>query len=164
MSLKSFLVISLIAHSLLFIKLWEPGHKTDSKHVEIKLNTKTTLSEKTLTDRATTKTNTIPTQSPNNQSQSNDFSYYERLILFVQSKAVYPKSALSLRQEGTVVMQLTLSKDGSVLDFELTEKSEFSALNFAALKLAKKIKRYQPFPKELGSRRVFTIPVNYILN
>jgi TonB family protein len=82
----------------------------------------------------------------------------------VQSKAVYPKSALSLKQEGTVTIKLTIAESGNVLGFKITKKSEFNSLNSAALKLAKKIQSFRPVPHGFSTKKTFTIPVNYILN
>ncbi len=157
MSFKKFLILSLTLHIVLFIDTTEVLTVRKQNSVSVLLEQKSTVSEKTLNK----KTNKKQTQNKPSKKAS---SYSEDLVQFIQSQAVYPRAALALKQEGTVTISLTLNKKGIITYFELITPSKHNSLTAAAMKLAKNLKQYKPFPWSGIETKSFTIPIHYILN
>lgn len=74
---------------------------------------------------------------------------WESLVLAHLNKyKKYPKKAVLKRQEGVIVVKITLNKNGNVLKVELSKPSKFKVLNDEVLAL---VKRANPIPKpDLG--------------
>lgn len=156
MSLFKFLIFSLILHSLLFIKLSGTSPARETLATPLHLEPQVLTSEKNLNKE----TNTKPTKSHTPSSATN---YPDQLINFIQAKAKYPKSALALKQEGVVVMNLTIDMAGAITDFKVLKPAKFSALTSAAVNLLKGITKFKPLPKELHPLKTFTVPIYYVL-
>ncbi len=164
MSLKSFLFISVVVHSLLFIGF--PKQKTPYKSSDqrVRVVFDELKQTKNLTSRANKMQKSNKIQTKNKGSKKIEASFYESFLSFIQSKAVYPKTAISLKQEGTVLLSITLKTSGEIIDFRIEKKSKFNSLNFAALKIFKNLKSFKPLPKSYKNQTSFLVPVNYILN
>lgn len=76
----------------------------------------------------------------------------------------YPSRALSLGQEGTVRLAVTIDREGKVQNIEYVQNSEYSSLDKAA---EKGVKRASPFPampeKMNGEEFTFSLPVVFQL-
>ncbi len=158
-----FLSLSLAAHSLLFLRL-SPKHEA-KKNIQAALNLEPfkEVSKKNLNEKQNKKPTKLDKKQAGLKSPKLKTSYFEELKGFIQSKATYPKSALSLKQEGTVLISLSLNMDGLVTDFKVLEPSKFNALTSAAIKLVKNTRQYKPLPKKFYPGRTFTLPIHYIL-
>ena len=157
MSFNKFLCLSFIIHSLMFTTVSSHLHAKKDLKTQLILNLQKTKSENRLSS--------FPNKKQTNGAFSKrSLSYTEGLIDFIQSRATYPRSAIHRKQEGTVLISLTLDRTGRVLNFKLLTASKYNSLNSAALKLARNIKQYKPFPNGSLAQQDFTIPVNYLLN
>jgi TonB family protein len=72
---------------------------------------------------------------------------------------IYPKKAKRRNQQAVVKVGFRLRKDGTIEDVQLIHKSEFPALNKAAIKAVKRVKKYKPLPE--GINNYFIIPINF---
>lgn len=99
-------------------------------------------------------------RSPRNSKEL----YLARLRDNLLRKQEYPRASRAFREEGTVVIRLTLEKDGSLRKIEMVEGSPFSRLNDAAMKAASKAAPFPAFPQDLrySSWRI-TLPVRFTL-
>lgn len=80
----------------------------------------------------------------------------------VNSKKVYPRKARALQQEGTVLAQIKLSKDGKLLKVDILESSSYKILAKATVDAIKGIKKFPKIPKELGLEEItINIPFEY---
>lgn len=80
----------------------------------------------------------------------------------VNSKKVYPRKARALQQEGTVVAQIKLSKDGKLLKVDILESSSYKILTKATVDAIKGIKKFPAIPSELGLEEItINIPFEY---
>ncbi|PID30011.1 MAG: hypothetical protein CSB55_00535 [Candidatus Cloacimonadota bacterium] len=88
-----------------------------------------------------------------------DIIYYE-----VNKHKKYPKVAKRLNQEGTAEILFTVLKDGSISDVKISKSSNFIAIDNAALKAVKSVKKLSPIPDELEKDRWdIVLPIKYEL-
>ena len=77
----------------------------------------------------------------------------------------YPRKARRNRQESVVYVSITIDREGTVLDYRLTQASTYEALNQETLAL---IARAQPFPppppRISGDTVKFVVPVEFYLH
>lgn len=77
----------------------------------------------------------------------------------------YPSRSLSLEQEGTVRLSVTIDREGKVQDIQVIDESEHSALTRAAKKGAKRASPFPPIPEKMkGDDFSFSLPVVFRLN
>jgi len=88
--------------------------------------------------------------------------YRANMLRLTYRHVIYPASALSKNQEGTVIMTVTVNRAGKVLDIGQEKLSEFSALNKAAEKAVKKASPFPEVPAQLtGDKFQFSIPIKF---
>ena len=88
--------------------------------------------------------------------------YEAELRAILERRKEYPVLAKRLRQQGRVLVQFTLKRDGRVVRAEVIENSEFETLNKAAARLISGIDGFKPFPDEVKKAEwVFVLPVEY---
>lgn len=170
MPFYKFLAFSLCLHSLIFIDL--SGSLNDfslKKSSAVSLEFKKTKENlNTFPNRNIKKTtpSRIKNQTQNSKTSTlqTSKSYINEFTKYIQTQAVYPKAALALKHEGTVVLHIKLNHSGSVIDYKILKASKHNSLNLASIKLAKNLPAYKPLPKSLRPSKDFTIPVHYIMN
>lgn len=98
------------------------------------------------------------------QPQSPRERYLAQLRDAISRKQEYPRASRAFREEGVVLLRLTLGKDGSLSKLELLEGTPHQRLNDAAMNAATKAAPYGAFPQGLqyASWRV-TLPVRFTL-
>ena len=88
--------------------------------------------------------------------------YATEVAKLINEKKFYPLMAKKLRQEGEVVIKITLGAIGNILALEIESPSRFSTLNAASIDCVRKISNFPPIPKALGvDRLTFSIPIEY---
>jgi len=76
----------------------------------------------------------------------------------------YPKRAMDNKQEGLVVIELTLDRKGKVQNVEMKQETQYRSLNRAAKTAVNKSGPYPEAPKELkGDKIVLELPFNFKL-
>lgn len=92
----------------------------------------------------------------------NEQFYANKLLLHSQQKMRYPEFSRRMGQEGTIIVSVTIDRKGTLVDFVLTEASEYSPLNEA---VKKGITQSEPFPqipeKIPGNTFTFVVPVTF---
>jgi periplasmic protein TonB len=77
----------------------------------------------------------------------------------------YPVMARKGRIEGTVVIQGTLTRDGSLRQYNISRTSKSRLLDNAALLAVRTVESFPPVPTELlGDGLVFELPVSFRLS
>jgi protein TonB len=90
--------------------------------------------------------------------------YAGAITRLIQQNLHYPLSAKKLGQQGVVLMNIVISKDGKILKSEITKKSPYQAFNTSSLEIIRRVGKFPPIPKEIGLDQYdVTIPVKYIL-
>lgn len=88
--------------------------------------------------------------------------YRANMLRLTYRHVIYPASALSKNQEGTVIMRVTVNRAGKVTNISNDKLSEFVALNKAAEKAVKKASPFPAVPAQLpGDKFEFSIPVKF---
>ena len=90
--------------------------------------------------------------------------YAGAITKLIQQNLHYPLSAKKLGQQGIVLMNIVINKDGQVLKSEIKQKSPFQAFNTSTLEIIRRVGKFPAIPKEIGlDQYEVTIPVKYIL-
>ncbi len=105
----------------------------------------------------------IQTAETVKQVKQAQLSYVQKLKLYIEKNKYYPRQAVRLRQSGTVTLRLKISKAGVFSSIEVLGSSDFPILDEAALKLIKKIGRFNPLPSNIKQGSYFTVPIAYNL-
>ena len=72
-----------------------------------------------------------------------------------------PKSSV-VSEEGVVVMRITVSRDGRLLDVSLAKSSGFPTLDNGVMDTIRQASPFPPLPPEIsGAQHTFILPVNY---
>lgn len=88
--------------------------------------------------------------------------YNTLLSSIINKHKHYPRMARALHQEGRVLIQVTLDKDGNLLNLEIIEKASFDTLTKAAVETIRNVGKFPPLPSELGKDVLtFKVPVDY---
>lgn len=89
--------------------------------------------------------------------------YKAELRAKIDQNKFYPLMSKRLGQTGVVVVAFTLLEDGKIIDVRLDTPSRFDSLNASALEAVKKVNRFRPIPKELGTQKMdLKIPVQFV--
>ncbi len=89
--------------------------------------------------------------------------YGSRIGQLIQKNLQYPLSARKLGQQGVVMVNMTVGKDGQLLKAEIAKKSPYQAFNLSSLETIRRVGKFPPIPKEIGLDEYnFIIPVKYI--
>ena len=77
----------------------------------------------------------------------------------------YPATARRLKQEGTVRVQFTVAKDGSISGAVVAKPCPYSSLNESALAAVQAVPKFDPIPAVLGKDTwKMAIPIQYNLH
>jgi protein TonB len=77
----------------------------------------------------------------------------------------YPATARRLKQEGTVRVQFTVAKDGSISGAVVAKPCPYSSLNESALAAVQAVPKFDPIPTVLGKETwKMEIPIKYNLH
>jgi protein TonB len=77
----------------------------------------------------------------------------------------YPATARRLKQEGTVRVQFTVAKDGSISGAVVAKPCPYSSLNESALAAVQAVPKFDPIPAVLGKDTwKMEIPIKYNLH
>ncbi|MYC26208.1 MAG: energy transducer TonB [Gammaproteobacteria bacterium] len=100
--------------------------------------------------------------------ESVESNYLKRVSARIHRFKRYPREARIAKQEGTVVMQLTLDSEGKVQDKNITSSSGIDLLDEAALQIITKADPFPKFPsalvKRVGTQLKFSTAINYKLS
>jgi TonB family protein len=98
---------------------------------------------------------------PHIASAGADGDYMERLSEYVESHKYYPEQAGRNGEQGTAVVSVLMSRDGTVKDVRLEQSSESRMLD-VALESMFRDKRLPPFPDDMKEpQKEFTISMTY---
>ncbi len=90
--------------------------------------------------------------------------YISSLKKYSQKYLRYPQRAIDRNWQGTVRLNITISRAGEVQEVVIIEESKHSSLNKAAVKAAKKASPFPAMPEEIrGEQFSFTLPVVFQL-
>ncbi|ARN74779.1 TonB family protein [Oceanicoccus sagamiensis] len=90
--------------------------------------------------------------------------YRSTVLKLTYLNTQYPKRAMDFKQEGLVVVKITVRRDGKLVDLTETTKSKHKLLNNAARKAVKKTAPYPEVPKGLkGDVIEVSMPFNFKL-
>lgn len=102
------------------------------------------------------------TRQTGETSNSAEISYLSEFLAELSRYKHYPRSARLSRQQGKVVVELVLRKDGLISDAAVSEGSRYPALNRAALRSVQQMKRFKPFPETFDrSEWRLSVPFKY---
>jgi protein TonB len=90
--------------------------------------------------------------------------YLSNLRSLINQNKYYPLIARKFKHQGTVIMGLTIVKDGSFINTKVIKSSSYHTLDKAALNLLQKIKRFDPLPSFIKTGKLeLVIPITYSL-
>jgi len=90
--------------------------------------------------------------------------YQSKLVKWTYKHVAYPKRAIKRQQEGRVLLQITLNRDGLVEELNVVEASKYGALNRAAEKAIAKASPFPAMPDVIKDAQFnFTLPVTFRL-
>lgn len=105
---------------------------------------------------------------PNNTAEVNvedvlsEQFYINRLLLHSQQLMVYPELSRRMRHEGSIVVSVTIDREGKLLEYRFLESCKYRLLNDA---VAEGIRNAEPYPKMPekveGDTYTFTVPVEF---
>jgi len=88
--------------------------------------------------------------------------YRANMLRLTYRHVIYPATALSKNQEGTVIMKVAVNRAGKVINIGYEKESDFAALNKAAEKAVKKASPFPAVPTQLpGDKFEFSIPIKF---
>lgn len=96
----------------------------------------------------------------NDTDKQNNEPLISQIKQIVQEHTVYPNAALKLHQQGDVIVQFILTKNGIIDKLHIKKSSEFDLLDTTALSIIKSSSQY--FPKPLQDVKV-EIPITFKL-
>jgi protein TonB len=86
------------------------------------------------------------------------------LLGHLQHHKNYPREARRNRQEAVVYVRISINRDGTVVDYSLTQPSAYKALNQEALALIARAQPLPPPPPEMIRDTLeFVVPVEFFL-
>lgn len=106
-----------------------------------------------------------PKESAEDKEQARLMRMYRSNVLkLTYLNTQYPKKAMDFKQEGLVVLKVTINRKGDIDDIEEATSSEHQLLNKAARRAVQKSEPYPEIPKALkGETVVVTLPFNFRL-
>ena len=87
--------------------------------------------------------------------------YVQQLNAYIERNKFYPRAAIKLNQTGEVEIRLEITPQGRFKNVYISKASAHENLNYAALKLIKRLKHFKPLPKSFKASTSFTIPIVY---
>jgi len=93
-----------------------------------------------------------------------DPSWVSRLMAHLNRHKQYPSVARAQREQGTVVVSFTISRNGRVLSKRVSKSSGSSALDQEALAMLQRAQPLPQFPADMtGEARTFSAPIRFSL-
>lgn len=88
--------------------------------------------------------------------------YVNDALIRTNKYSRYPRRALATRQQGQVLLNITLDRDGRLAEVTVVQESAHSLLNKAAVRA---VRRASPFPPPPGGEEQFTmiVPISFKL-
>jgi pilus assembly protein CpaC len=91
-------------------------------------------------------------------------AYVQQVSGYLGNNIFYPWAAKQAELEGTVVLNLHLTKDGELLDSNIGNSSGYSVLDENTMSIARQIAPYPSFPRDISEQDLWVqIPVVYNL-
>jgi len=89
--------------------------------------------------------------------------YKAELRARIDQNKFYPPLSRRLGQTGTVIVAFTLLEDGNIINIRIDKPSRYERLNISAMDAVKKVERFKPIPKELGTAEMdVKVPVKFV--
>jgi len=105
----------------------------------------------------------VPQAAQQEEVAHADAAWMAEVGAWLRANLTYPNMARRLGQEGTVVLQVTIDREGHVLDAVLAQGSGFGTLDQAAMALVTGA-RLPPFPPGMKlDRQSVKLPIHYRL-
>jgi len=183
--MKKAFIFSIAIHTLLFLWAQAVGPLNKIKNIQIsyinqenksfdirfkEINEKVIKEKKT---KAPTKKKEPKEEKKRQQKKSGSKSIHDKSILAQYLKEVlyiiernkkYPRRAKFLRQEGSVELRVSISKDGKLKSLEVLDSQTSKLLIDSAVKLVKRIDRFPKIPKDLDLDEInLNLPIYYRL-
>jgi protein TonB len=88
---------------------------------------------------------------------------YLRQLVRKLSHVRFSQASPETSARGLVVMRLTVSRDGRLVDESLARSSGFPELDRGVMEAVRKASPFAPLPADLGQDRyTFMVPINYV--
>lgn len=108
---------------------------------------------------------TGPLGVPDGVAASDKERYLYELKVLLDARKVYPPLSRQMRETGSVLLEITLQKDGRIGAVAVKDPSHHARLNRAAESLVRELAVYKPLPSSLGANELSVeVPINYRLN
>lgn len=76
-----------------------------------------------------------------------------------------PKNTSTIREEGTVLTRVTISRQGQLLNVVMEKSSGLPSLDAGVLETIRRASPYPPLPADIpGDRHTFQLPVSFRYN
>lgn len=101
----------------------------------------------------------------NSANGKNDIAtlYKAELRARIDQNKSYPPLSRRLGQTGTVIVAFTLLEDGNIINIRIDKPSRYERLNDSAMNAVRKVERFKPIPKELGTAEMdVKVPVKFV--
>lgn len=96
------------------------------------------------------------------ESLLNEQMFYAHLSNYTQTFVRYPKKSREKGHEGSLLIKVTIDRNGKVLNKELVDKTKYDALNKEALKAVDRASPYPPVPSQIkGEEITFTFRLTF---
>lgn len=92
--------------------------------------------------------------------------YESRLLAWLEKHKRYPMLARRRGQQGTIVLEFTISANGKLVTHKIAQASEHTVLNGAVEKMIKRASPMPPVPQDLRRNQTeftYTVPINFAL-
>lgn len=127
-------------------------------------------SEATTTASATPQQPVAPTGTADINATGGNPGIQHEILYLAEVKAwlaqhkTYPRIASMRRQEGIVIMQITIDRGGHILDYQIKEKSGYRLLDKEARKMIERANSVPPIPESIPEDVLeLLIPVEFFL-
>jgi TonB family protein len=106
-----------------------------------------------------------PEKYYNEEAQSPEYRYSQLAQARILEKLSYPPSAKSSGFQGITTLGLRFSYKGDLLESKIESSSGYKILDDNALKTARRVSPYPPFPPAIADRELWVnIPIAYQLD
>ncbi|MFT6310078.1 MAG: protein TonB [Porticoccus sp.] len=91
--------------------------------------------------------------------------YRSSVVKRTLKEVVYPKRAIKRNRQGTVILDVTVSRAGQIMSITAVKEAKYSSLNDAAIDAVNEVEKYSAVPAGLdGESITINVPVKFILN
>ncbi len=91
--------------------------------------------------------------------------YRSSVVKRTLKEVKYPKRAVKRNRQGTVLLDVTVSRTGKIMSINPVEEAKYSSLNNAALDAVNSVEKYPAVPAGLdGDTITIQVPIRFILN